>query len=312
MTTQDTLTKTIIEAHAHLALATDDRSAVCLSSSHPVYRSAKQAARALGFIEPDAECVAKAWQARTDRTGDVAPAHWPDQAVDFGLHSRPRSDAFAPCPHRLGLYAVLPDATWVGRMARAGVPTVQLRLKSDDATAVLKEVKAAVAAVKDTGALLFINDHWQAAINAGAYGVHLGQEDMDIANLHAIKAAGLRLGLSSHGYAEMLRADQASPSYLALGAVFATTLKRMVTPPQGTGRLSAYARLMRHYPLVAIGGIDGDRLTDVLASGVGSVAMVRALVAAEQPEAAAVALQKMIFATTSQSVGNDISSPLSL
>ena len=140
---------------------------------------------------------------------------------------------------------------------------------------------------RSTDALLFINDHWQAAIDAGAYGVHLGQEDMADAPLDKIRQAGLRLGLSTHGYAEMMLADQVSPSYLALGAVFPTTLKRMATVPQGTGRLHAYARLMSHVPLVAIGGIDLDKLPTVLASGVGSVAVVRAITGAEHPEQAA-------------------------
>jgi thiamine-phosphate pyrophosphorylase len=294
MNPQDTLANAIIAAHSQLALPTEGPTEVEFSSNGLVYCAAKQAARALGFIEPDAECVANAWQAMAERTGEVNPAHWPDTAADFGLLPWPRLNTFAPCPHNLGLYAVLPNAAWVGRMARAGVPTVQLRFKSDDSSEVQKEVHAAVESVKGTGALLFINDHWQLAIDAGAYGVHLGQEDMDVADLSAIKAAGLRLGLSSHGYAEMLRADRVSPSYIAMGAVFATTLKRMVTPPQGTGRLNAYARLMRDYPLVAIGGIDPDRMTDVLASGVGSVAVVRALVAAEQPEVVASTLQKLI------------------
>jgi thiamine-phosphate pyrophosphorylase len=214
--------------------------------------------------------------------------------VDFGMRPWPRSDAFTNCPKQLGLYAVLPDAAWVARMARAGVPTVQLRFKSGDNEAIEREVRVAVEAVRGTGALLFINDHWQAAIAAGAYGVHLGQEDLATADLTAIRAAGLRLGLSSHGYAEMLRVDSFSPSYIAMGAVYPTTLKQMATAPQGPGRLGAYARLMRDYPLVAIGGIDGSKLPEVLASGVGSVAVVRALVTAAQPEAAAAKLKSEI------------------
>jgi thiamine-phosphate pyrophosphorylase len=177
-------------------------------------------------------------------------------------------------------------------MARTGVPTVQLRFKSEDKAAVEREVKAAVEAVRGTPALLFINDHWQAAIDAGAYGVHLGQEDMAEAPLETIRAAGLRLGLSSHGYAEMLRADRVGPSYLALGAVFPTTLKRMATAPQGPGRLQAYARLLRHYPLVAIGGIDETKFSKVLTSGVGSIAVVRAITGQVDPEAAALHLMK--------------------
>ena len=249
--------------------------------------AALQACRRLGFIEQDAHCVAQAWHRQTQRTGHFDPQAWPQDPQDFGLRPWPRPDAFAPCPSQLGLYAVLPDAAWVGRMARAGVPTVQLRYKSEDRDAVQREVDAAVRAVQGTGALLFINDHWQAAMDAGAYGVHLGQEDLADAPLERIRASGMRLGVSTHGYAEMVVADQVSPSYLALGAVFPTTLKRMVTAPQGTGRLQAYARVMRHYPLVAIGGIDLDKLLGVLASGVGSVAVVRAITAADHPEQAA-------------------------
>ncbi|MEO5794041.1 MAG: thiamine phosphate synthase [Rhodoferax sp.] len=257
----------------------------------------------LGFIPADAACIAQAWQAQIARTGNTTD--WPDSPEDFGLRPWPRPDAFPPCPRQLGLYAVLPDATWVGRMARAGVPTVQLRFKSDDPEAIAREIKAAVAAVQGTPALLFINDHWQAAVQAGAYGVHLGQEDLDLLepiDLDAIRTAGLRLGVSTHGYAEMLRADHVSPSYIALGAVFPTTLKKMATAPQGTARLAAYARLLRDYPLVAIGGIDAERLPDVLASGVGSIGVVRALTAAPDPEQAAAALGATIqkFLTPAQ------------
>jgi len=281
----------IVAAHqAALALPIATTAEPVFSSADPVYRAAKQAALALGFIAIDAECVGLAWQAQTQRSGRFDAQAWPAEPADFGLRAWPRPDAFASCPKALGLYAVLPDAAWVGRMARAGVPTVQLRFKSDDASAVAREVKAAVAAVRGTNALLFINDHWQAAVDAGAYGVHLGQEDLALADLAAIRAAGLRLGLSSHGYAEMLRADRWSPSYIALGAVFPTTLKRMATAAQGPGRLHAYARLLRDYPLVAIGGIDGDNLAQVLASGVGSVAVVRAITGAAQPQDAAARL----------------------
>ncbi|MGJ7613805.1 MULTISPECIES: thiamine phosphate synthase [unclassified Variovorax] len=268
-------------------------SAPVFSSDDPIYRGAKQGCTALGFIEIDAECLALAWRAQTQRRGNFDAALWPDAPEDFGLRTFPpaaRADAFPPCPERLGLYAVLPDAQWVGRMARAGVPTVQLRFKSDDAAAVEREAQAAVDAVQGTGALLFINDHWQVAIAAGAYGIHLGQEDLDALTpdeLAQLRASGLRLGVSTHGYAEMVRADRVSPSYIAMGAVYPTTLKKMATAPQGVARLAAYARLLRGYPQVGIGGIDAVRLPEVLATGVGSVAVVRALVAAQDPEATA-------------------------
>ena len=209
------------------------------------------ACRSMGFVEDDAQLLARAWRVQAQRTGRLDPAAWPDAPQDFGVDTSARSDAFAPCPQRLGLYAVLPDAAWVARMAEAGVPTLQLRFKSDDRAAVLREVQAAVRAVQGSGSLLFINDHWREAIDAGACGVHLGQEDLQGAHAHldTIRSAGLRLGLSTHGYAELLRAESVAPSYLALGAVYATTLKRMATAPQGVARLAAEGT---YRPLVAM------------------------------------------------------------
>jgi len=306
--TATNMVQAILSAHAALALGAPKTSkafeppalipkgpkAIKNEANTEVYQAAHMACLALDFDEADAEEIARAWQAQTQRTGQFDANQWPTEPADFGLRHRTDAEVFASCPQQLGLYAVLPDAAWVGRLARAGVPTVQLRFKSDDTQAIRQEVRAAVEAVRGTQALLFINDHWQAAIEAGAYGVHLGQEDLDSlseANLGAIRSAGLRLGISSHGYAEMLRAAHYGPSYIAMGAVFATTLKRMATPPQGLARLQVYSRLLRHYPTVAIGGIDLERLGAVLACGVGSVGVVRALVAADQPEAAVRAFQ---------------------
>jgi thiamine-phosphate pyrophosphorylase len=264
-------------------------------SAHPAEMAGVlQGCRMLGFLEHDAQCVARAWQAQTQRTGQFNLTEWPCEPQDFGIAPLPRADAFPTCPHDLGLYAVLPSGEWVQRMAHAGVPTVQLRFKSDDAKAIRHEVRAAIRGVAGTSAKLFINDHWQMAIEEGAYGVHLGQEDMEDAPIEQLRLAGLRLGLSTHGYAEMLRADAHSPSYLALGAVFPTTLKRMQTAPQGTGRLFAYARLMQHSPLVAIGGIDETRIPLVMQSGVGSIAVVRAITEASNAESAAHILQTLI------------------
>ncbi len=293
-------------AHRHAAMLAGegvdyDRAVRSLDSESPEISGVLQACRMLGFLEHDAQCVAKAWQAQTQRTGVFSINEWPCNPQDFGISIAPKPNAFPNCPSQLGLYAVLPDAQWVARMARAGVTTVQLRFKSDDDSAIRQEVRAAVRAVQSTDALLFINDHWQAAIDEGAYGVHLGQEDMADAPMEQIRNAGLRLGLSTHGYAEMLRAEAVGPSYLALGAVFPTTLKRMQTAPQGTARLFAYAKLTRHLPLVAIGGIDEARIPLVMQSGVGSIAVVRAITGAENPEIAASTLQKAMELATRSS-----------
>lgn len=239
-------------------------------------------ALALGFEPEDAQCVAQAWARQHARTTTPQLA-WPNDLTDFETQAWTPA-AHAPCPHRLGLYVVAPSAEWIARLVAMGVPTVQLRFKSDDPKAIEREVRLAIDHAKGSHSRLFINDFWQLAIEHGAFGIHLGQEDVGTADFAAIQASGLRLGLSTHGYSEMLRAARHRPSYLALGAVYATNLKVMPTQPQGPKRLARYAALMQaHFPLVAIGGIDYPRLDEVLPSGVGSVAAVRAILQANDP-----------------------------
>ena len=260
-------------------------------------RAGALAAIHMGFIESDAKVLGKAWSRMTQGDGGFNAQKWPNRPEHFDLLPWTRNmnpNAFAECPTRLGLYGVMPDADWVKRMVDAELPTVQLRFKSDDRSKIRKQIKEAVAASKDSKTLLFINDYWEQAIDAGAYGVHLGQEDIATANLDQIRTAGLRLGLSTHGYAEMVYADRFCPSYIAMGAVFPTNLKMMPTAPQGLGRLYQYAKLMSHYPLVAIGGIDEGSIRAVSKSGVGSVAVVRAITQAKDPKAAIKHLQELM------------------
>jgi thiamine-phosphate pyrophosphorylase len=257
------------------------------------------AAIEMGFIESDAKALGKAWSRMTIQDGGFDPFKWPSRPEHFDLLPWTRNmnpKAFKECPKRLGLYGVMPDADWVKRMVEAELPTVQLRFKSEDRYKIRKQVKEAVKATEGSKTLLFINDYWEEAIDAEAYGVHLGQEDLETADLEQIRSAGLRLGLSTHGYAEMVHADRFCPSYIAMGAVFATNLKKMPTAPQGLGRLYQYAKLMSHYPLVAIGGIDQESIHAVAKSGVGSIAVVRAITQAKDPKAAVKHLQDLMRA----------------
>jgi thiamine-phosphate pyrophosphorylase len=108
----------------------------------------------------------------------------------------------------------------------------------------------------------------------------------------ALAQAGLRLGLSTHGYYDILVALHFKPSYIALGAVFPTTTKAMSTVPQGLARLTRYVRLLGGVvPCVAIGGIDLQQLDAVLATGMRSAAVVRAVTEANNLEQAVFALQ---------------------
>lgn len=184
---------------------------------------------------------------------------------------------FAPVPQRLGLYPVVDSVEWIARLLDAGVRTLQLRIKDKQDDEVEGDIIDAIALGHRYQARLFINDYWRLAIKHQAYGVHLGQEDLETADLEAIRAAGLRLGVSTHDDMEIDVALNAQPSYIALGHVFATQTKQMPSSPQGLEQLAAHVKRLGDYPTVAIGGISLERAPAVLATGVGSIAVVSAI-----------------------------------
>jgi hydroxymethylpyrimidine kinase/phosphomethylpyrimidine kinase/thiamine-phosphate diphosphorylase len=206
------------------------------------------------------------------------------------------TESFASCPRHLGLYPVVDSAAWVEKLLAWGVRTVQLRIKDPQHPRLEQEIREAIALGQKYQARVFINDYWQLAIRHGAYGVHLGQEDLLQADLAAIQRAGLRLGLSTHGYHEIACALALAPSYIALGHIFPTTTKQMPSAPQGLLRLSRYAELLSDVATVAIGGISQARVAAVLATGVGSVALVTAITEAADPHGVTLALLAQVGA----------------
>lgn len=194
--------------------------------------------------------------------------------------------AFPPTAAQLGLYPVVGSVEWIARLLDAGVRTLQLRIKDRAEHEVEQQIIDAIALGKRYQARLFINDYWRLAIKHQAYGVHLGQEDLDIADLDAIHAAGLRLGLSTHDDAELERALAEQPSYIALGHVFPTRTKVMPSAPQGLAELTRHLARLQGISTVAIGGISLDRAPQVLATGVGSIAVVSAITQASDWRAA--------------------------
>ena len=197
--------------------------------------------------------------------------------------------SFTPLTGPIGFYPVVPTAQWVERLLGWGVRTIQLRAKSVDHTPAEteREVKAAIdAGKKFPDAQVFINDHWKLALDHGAYGVHLGQEDLDVADIAALRQAGVRLGLSTHTPAELARAHAVQPSYLAIGPIYPTTLKVMPYEPVGLERLKRWVPQAAPYPVVAIGGISLALLPGVLACGVDGVAVVSAVTLAADPQLA--------------------------
>ncbi|MBG6029213.1 thiamine phosphate synthase [Proteus columbae] len=191
--------------------------------------------------------------------------------------NRSSNTPFASTEKRLGLYPVVDSVEWIERLLKTGVTTLQLRIKDKQPDDVEQEIIEAIKLGKQYHARLFINDYWQLAIKHHAYGVHLGQEDLDIADLNAIKQSGLRLGISTHDEVELQRAKTLRPSYIALGHIFPTTTKDMPSKPQGLKALKHQVEQTPDFPTVAIGGISLERVPDVVATGVGSVALVSAI-----------------------------------
>ncbi|MEL6289335.1 MAG: thiamine phosphate synthase [Pseudomonadota bacterium] len=180
-------------------------------------------------------------------------------------------------------YPVVPDAAWVSRVVERGARLVQLRLKDASSDEIARQIDAAQVACQAAGAQLIVNDHWQAAISAGATCVHLGQEDLDDADASALRAAGVALGLSTHDRAERARALALAPHHIALGPIYTTTLKQMKWRPQGLDRLRTWVD-EAPCPVVAIGGITLERADDVWACGVASIAVVTDVVFHDTPD----------------------------
>jgi thiamine-phosphate pyrophosphorylase len=188
-------------------------------------------------------------------------------------------------PHPDRFYPVVDSVAWVERLAKLGVGTVQLRAKDISYEEAVTLVRAALAVTKDTKTELVVNDHWQAAIAGGAKHVHLGQEDLQDADVPAIRRAGLTLGLSTHDGNELDAALDAEPDYIALGPIYETTLKKMRFAPQGLDRIGAWKRAIGPIPLVAIGGITLERAPAVFNAGADSIAVVSDVTLNADPDA---------------------------
>ncbi|MFG6583042.1 thiamine phosphate synthase [Sulfitobacter sp. 1A12779] len=182
-------------------------------------------------------------------------------------------------------YPVFDSAAWVARAVPLGVKLVQLRIKDAPEEVLRAEITTALDLCRQHGALLVVNDHWQLAIELGADWLHLGQEDLDSADIPAIRAAGLKLGLSTHDHAELDRALALAPDYIALGPVYPTILKKMKWTEQGLDRLTEWKARIGDIPLCAIGGMSVARAPGAFAAGADTVAAVTDITLNANPEA---------------------------
>jgi len=182
-------------------------------------------------------------------------------------------------------YPVVDSSEWIERLVPLGVKLVQLRMKDVGSDEVRRQIRAAKSVCENHDCVLVINDYWQLAIEEGCEWLHLGQEDLVTADIAAIRAAGVKLGLSSHDHRELETALANNPDYLALGPIYATISKQMHWKPQGLDRLREWKARIAPLPLVAIGGIGIDRLSGVLEAGADSAAVLTDITLNADPEA---------------------------
>ena len=184
-------------------------------------------------------------------------------------------------------YPIVDSAAWVVRLTGAGARFIQLRVKDKDEAWVARETRDALAVCATAGAALVVNDYWRVAIDEGAPWIHLGQGDLDNADVGAIRKAGAKLGVSTHNDAELARALKLDPDYVALGPIYFTRLKAMVFAPQGLERIGVWKRCIGTIPLVAIGGLNVERAKLCLATGADIVSVVTDITLHPDPEARA-------------------------
>lgn len=181
-------------------------------------------------------------------------------------------------------YPIFDGPDWLERMLPLGVKLVQLRIKDMAEPDLRAALVRGQAMCRAHGAVMVVNDHWRLAIDEGCDWVHLGQEDLDIADLPAIRRAGLKLGISTHDHAELDRALSLEPDYVALGPVYPTILKKMKWERQGLDRVTEWKRRIGDLPLVAIGGMSVERAAGAYRAGADIVSAVTDITLNKDPE----------------------------
>ena len=180
-------------------------------------------------------------------------------------------------------YLIIDSTDWLDRFLPLGLKLVQLRMKNADEATRGDQIAAAIEKCREKSVTLVINDFWQEAIDLGAEWVHLGQEDLDTADMAALKKAGIRFGLSTHSDDELDRALSHDPGYVAFGPIYHTSLKQIDWAPQGLSRIPDWRKRIAP-PLVAIGGITLERAPAVFAAGADSICASTDVLKAPDPE----------------------------
>ena len=160
----------------------------------------------------------------------------------------------------------------------AGARIIQLRLKDTSSRDFLAAARAIVALCREHGAMLIVNDRADIAMLAGADGVHLGQDDLPLADARAIMGASAIIGVSTHSVDQARAAAAGGADYIGFGAIYSGGLKN-IRNAQGLERLRA-VRAAVMLPIVAIGGITEATMAQVLAAGADAAAIITDVVLA--------------------------------
>jgi len=187
-------------------------------------------------------------------------------------------------------YPIVDNAAWLERLLPLGIKLVQLRMKDrhgniPDEVTQRQEIIRARDLCAAHNCQLVVNDFWQIAIDEKCDYIHLGQEDLDTADLKAISKAGIKLGLSTHDDSELDRALANNPDYIALGPIYPTILKEMKWDAQGLDKITRWKKQVGNIPLCAIGGINLDRAEGCFDAGAGIVSVVTDILLSDEPEA---------------------------
>jgi hydroxymethylpyrimidine kinase/phosphomethylpyrimidine kinase/thiamine-phosphate diphosphorylase len=267
------------------------------------FAAAAASALAIGFVGADALVLAKMATAHAIRHGLAAGqgagpvqarrgfAAAPGQLPWLSWSESPRFPVRqlgtrAVAPKALGLYAIVDSAQRVQDVLAAGVRTVQLRIKapaSPDAawqTSLRDSIRSSLAACREAKAQLFVNDYWRLALELGATGTHLGQDDLlalSDGERTELSGAAIALGISTHSLWELCRAAAMGPRYIACGPVWPTLTKAMPWTPQGPHNLAWWCAVAPA-PVVAIGGLlEPAHLRAAAQCGADGVCLVRAI-----------------------------------
>jgi thiamine-phosphate pyrophosphorylase len=202
------------------------------------------------------------------------------------------------------LYLVTDDLLSRGRSSlevvaaaiRGGVTMVQYREKGATTRAMIEEAGALLGLCRPRGVPLIINDRADVAIAVGADGLHVGQDDMPVALARRLIGEGGILGVSAGSPEEARRAAEEGADYIGASPIFATPTKPDATSPLGLEGLRALAASMRaagrRLPIVAIGGINEGNAAAIIGAGAAGIAVVSAIVSAQDVEAASRSLRR--------------------